>query len=324
MKKIKVKYTDWWSGFVPENYRIHQILSKNFEIEFSEDPDYVISSVYSRDFLKYDCVRILYTGENICPDFNLFDYAIGFEQLSFGDRYLRYPNYLMNPAYEQDVKRMLQKHLISKEQVDTKKEFCSFVYSNGNADPIRETAFYKLNEYRPVNSGGRFLNNIGLPEGVPDKYEFQIKHKFSIAFENSSHAGYTTEKLIQSFAAGTVPIYWGDPRVTSVFNPGAMIYVDDVQGLDKAVEYVKKIDMDDHLYLNMLQQPAVLDVQNMQGQYMHLEKFLTHIFSQPLYAAFRRNRANHLETYCNSRVHSSKKRNTFLQKIMNRNQRDAE
>ena len=35
-----------------------------------------------------------------------------------------------------------------------------------------------------------------------------MKHKFSIAFENSSHEGYSTEKIVQSFAAKTIPIYW--------------------------------------------------------------------------------------------------------------------
>ena len=54
MKTIKVKYTDWWNGFVPENYRIHQLLSKHFKVELSDEPDYVISSVYSKEFLKYD------------------------------------------------------------------------------------------------------------------------------------------------------------------------------------------------------------------------------------------------------------------------------
>ncbi|CAJ99309.1 alpha (1,3)-fucosyltransferase fragment 2 [Helicobacter acinonychis str. Sheeba] len=34
-----------------------------------------------------------YTGENEVPNFNLFDYAIGFDGLDFKERYLRMPLY---------------------------------------------------------------------------------------------------------------------------------------------------------------------------------------------------------------------------------------
>ena len=67
MKKIRLKYVDWWDGFQPEQYRFHQILTKHFDIEISDEPDYIIASVYSDEAKSYNCVRILYTGENILP-----------------------------------------------------------------------------------------------------------------------------------------------------------------------------------------------------------------------------------------------------------------
>ena len=59
----------------------------------SEDPDYIIYSGFGNDHLKYDCIRIFFTGECITPDFNECDYAIGFDRLTFGDRYARIPLY---------------------------------------------------------------------------------------------------------------------------------------------------------------------------------------------------------------------------------------
>ena len=85
--------------------------------------------------------------------------------------------------------------------------------------------FEELNKYKRVDSGGRYLNNIGRPEGVRDKFAFQSEHKFSLTFENSAHLGYTTEKLLQGFSAGTIPIYWGDPAVENCFNPKAFINI---------------------------------------------------------------------------------------------------
>ena len=42
--------------------------------------------------MKYkNAVKIFYTQENLCPDFNFADYGIGFEELTYGDRYLQFP-----------------------------------------------------------------------------------------------------------------------------------------------------------------------------------------------------------------------------------------
>ena len=46
---------------------------------------------------------------------------------------------------------------------------------------------------------------------VASKLDFDRSHKFSIVCENTAHSGYTTEKLVEAFAAGCIPIYWGDP-----------------------------------------------------------------------------------------------------------------
>ena len=35
----------------------------------------------------------------------------------------------------------------------------------------------------------------------------------TIAFENSSFPGYTTEKIFEPMLEGSIPIYWGNPRV---------------------------------------------------------------------------------------------------------------
>lgn len=292
MKTIKIKYADWWPGFQADKLCIDRILRKNFQVELSENPDYVLASVFGGAAKTYDCVRILYTGENRCPDFNDYDYGIGFEFLEFGDRYIRIPNFIMNSGYHIEIDAALNKHIIAPEEFKKKKSFCSFVVSNGKAAPIREKMFRELSRYKLVHSGGRYLNNIGLPDGLPkgrqNKLEFQRQHKFSIVFENASHPGYTTEKLLGGLAANTVPIYWGDPMVGECFNEKAFIQVEN-DNLENAIEMVKKADMDNDLYLSYLQAPAFKDSAYREKKLKELEEFLVHIFSQPLEAAYRRN-----------------------------------
>lgn len=303
MDVVKLKYVDFWDGYEPKNRNFFKAIQQTgMEIEFSDDPDYLICSVFGHEVLnrQYDnCVKILLTGENLCPDFNLYDYAIGFEYLDFGDRYLRFPNYY-DCAYKSSWGKLLSKHTNTIENLRKKEFFCSFVYSNGNADPLREQFFQELCKYKPVNSGGRYLNNIGLPNGVPDKIEFESKHKFSIAFENSSHPGYTTEKLIQSFAAGTVPIYWGDPRIKEVFNPDAFICVHDFSSFDQVIEKIKSLDENDELYLKYLSSPAILNSKfDRETQIKNLNAFVGNIFNQKKEDSFRKNRLVWGEKYLN-------------------------
>ena len=84
MKKLKIKFTDFWPGFDPYNNFILNKFSNKYDVEISDDPDYVIYSVFGWDFLNYyDCVRIFFSGENVRPDFNMCDYAIGFDYMEF-------------------------------------------------------------------------------------------------------------------------------------------------------------------------------------------------------------------------------------------------
>lgn len=295
-KKIAVKFVDFWDNFVPEKSLFWRILTERYEIEPSDTPDYLFFSVFGEKHLQYDCIKIFYTGENQAPDFNLADYAIGFEYLSFGDRYMRLPNYYL---YETDFRAMEGKTSFRHEDLESKAGFCSFVYSNGNSSPERWDMFDLLNSYKPVSSGGRYRNNIGGP--VKDKLEFQQKHKFSIAFENCSHSGYSTEKIVQSFAAQTIPIYWGDPDICRTFNSDSFINASEYSSLDEVVSKVIAIDNDDSLYLQMMQTPALLypESDGIDAKQKELSNFLCHIFNQNLISAQRVSRVYWSKRYLN-------------------------
>lgn len=300
MKSIKVKFVGFWDGWNPDNNFIINTLRTFCNPELSDDPDYLFASCSSVEYLNYDCVRIFYTGENICPDFNVFDYAIGFEDMEFGDRYLRYPLYLVDELYGEDYKLMQTKHINPDETLSEKTDFCSFVVSNGRdtADEVRTLFFKQLSQYKKVNSGGRYLNNIGQPEGVEDKLAFQTKHKFSIAFENSAHPGYITEKLVQAFAAHTVPIYFGAEDVSKTFNKDAFVYCGGAEEVDECIKVVQSIDSDDEKYKRMISIPALLEENHDEVMREKLTDFLKNIVLQDLKKSYRTNRLSYGCSYC--------------------------
>lgn len=52
-------------------------------------------------------------------------------------------------------------------------------------------------------------------------------YMFSVAIENASYSGYFTEKIIDCFATGTIPIYYGDPDIGTIFNENGIIKLTD-------------------------------------------------------------------------------------------------
>lgn len=286
-KEIKVQYVGFWNGFDFNKSRIHQILEKNYNVIISDKPDYVFCSIFNNEFLKYeDAIRIFYCGENITPDFNLYDYAIAFDQIQFGDRYFRLPNYLANLKYEEDLKNVNNRR--NSNYLDDKRKFCCIVCSNGNADKMRQTIVDEISKYKIVDSGGRYRNNIGHPNGVDNKLEFQRNYKFVLALENASFNGYITEKIVEAFAAGGIPIYWGAPDIEKYFNPKAFINAMSFSSIDALVDRIKEIDENDDLYNEYISEMPMQKNYFWDTEFSQLEKFICNIIEQPLNKARRR------------------------------------
>lgn len=286
-KKIKINFIDFWPGFQKDNNFFYNILIKYYDVEISENPDYVFCSWFSRKHYKYqDCVKIYYTGENIVPDFNVYDYAMGFHYIDFEDRYLRLPHYVL---YSDRIPLALKKHTYDDEYYLQKKKFCNYVVSNPNADEMRDRMLDALNKYKTVDSGGRYRNNVGGP--VEDKIAFAKQYRFSLAFENSSTNGYTTEKIFEAFAADTIPIYWGSKSIAKEFNPAAFVNCHDFQDLESVVERVKVIYEDEGLYLQMMKAPILLEDSEAKKclDDDYTDSFLRNIFDQDLDKVKRRN-----------------------------------
>lgn len=224
MRKIRVKCIDFWLDFRFKDSCFYKILSQKYEVEESETPDILLFSCFGREYLepRYNtCIKIFFTGESITPDFNLCDYGLGFDHLTFSDRYMRLPLFYTYSSFDYLKKKKMDR---TSNQLLNRK-FCSFVVSNANADPIREKFYKRLNEYKQVDCGGRLYNNVG--GAVADKLDFISQYKFNIAIENYSKPGYTTEKIMESFVSDTVPIYWGNPLINEDFNPSAFINLHD-------------------------------------------------------------------------------------------------
>lgn len=290
-KEIKIAFVDFWKDFEETKNPFFSILDKHFKVSIDkQNPDFVFCSHFGSEYLNYKCPRILYLGEAKAPDFNIYDYAIAFDDIKFGDRYLQYPYVLF---HRDNLNAALHKHELSEFDYLSRDKFCNVVVSNNLCDKKRDVFFKGLSKYKKVDSGGKHLNN--LPDGKPvkDKLAFQKEYKYSFAFENSSFKDYVTEKIVDAWAAGTIPIYWGAPNIGEYFNPKAFINCNNMDSPSELISVIEEIENDKEKYLAIMQEPILSPNSKMIDMLKddYLENFLLNIFNQEPSEALRRNSA---------------------------------
>ena len=204
-----------------------------------------------------------------------------YSAINYLDRYFKQSVFLWNNFNEFDKLR----NEVIKNPNRTK--FCAAVISNCVAR-FRMNFIHKLNSYKKVDLEGKckYNNNIRT---IKDKIEFLKNYKFSIAMENSKGDGYVSEKIYDSFVAGTIPIYYGDYLIDEFINPKTYILIKGEKDIDKKIEYIKKIDNDDKLYISILKEKPIIDKKFVNKiDKKEIKLFLKNIFNQDKNKAIRR------------------------------------
>ena len=259
---------------------IRKDLEGLINIELEEDnPDYLIYATFGCEntLNKYNnTIKIAFFTENQLPDLNFADYAVGLGHINHLDRFFTFP-YFVYELTKRNIK-IKDFEMVRNEVLNSRKreKFCAAVITN----PIgfRLNFIKELNKYKNIDMGGRFHNNVG--GYVKDKIEFLKQYKFSLAMENSEADGYTSEKIIDAYLAGTIPIYYGDYMVDDYINPKTYILIRNHRDMANKINYIKKIDNDDNLYRSILKEKVFIDdffVDNIENE---RKKFLLHIFEQ--------------------------------------------
>jgi len=273
-KKLKLYIVDFFKSFHRRWLEIR--LEDKFIIEYNKDnPDYLIFNVFGKEHLnpKYkNAIKIGLLTENVIPNLNEIDYALGHAHISYLDKYFKY-SILMWQNFSA-IKEIREEVL--KNSVRTK--FCAAVISNGHWSHFRSRFLNKLNKYKKVDMGGKYRNNIG--GHVKDKIKFFSSYKFSLAMENSNGDGYSSEKIFHSFISGTIPIYYGDYLIDEYINPKAYILIKGEKDIEAKIEYIKSIDNDYKKYRSIMSENVIVDNNFIKKIDDELKLFLNNIFQQ--------------------------------------------
>lgn len=214
----------------------------------------IVYSVWGRSKPKKDKRYIGFSGESFCPAIN----PVGIKTLyllshieTTNINYLHVPYFLSSPY-------------LYKEPIDTKTKRPYFLaYCNTNVIHVRESLFAHIANIKghevchslgPCNGGlEKTSRRIGGNWESTELIDAYTQYKFVIAMENKQVEGYVTEKIINAFYAGAIPIYWGAPDINKYFNPKAFINVSDFRNIEDCVDYI--INMSSEKREKMTQEP---------------------------------------------------------------------
>lgn len=288
---IRVSFENFWPGFRPEDFFvpfIEMALSRQVFLSESSSADLVFRSVFAKRTLtrraldkvsrKFGILpvhienrsntsqtMIWYSGENQRPPINGFDLTYSFDADPFNGSNVYLPLLLLGlDWFDSDfVKSGLEGTRAGKvvtpaiasmhreSDVAEREGFvCAFV---GNAEPIRMRA---LSELERIGIVDIFGTSVGRP--VPSKFEIARNYRFMLCFENDLYPGYVTEKPLEAWASGCIPL-WRGIDSQGLLNPQSHVNSGSFSSLRMFVDFVSELNQDEGRLRRMGSEPLFLE-----------------------------------------------------------------
>ena len=127
--------------------------------------------------------------------------------------------------------------------IHAKSKNVSIIASNkkmATGHKLRQSAIGRLNESFDVYGRGH--------NPVNKKIEALRDYRFSVVIENTKSDYFFTEKLIDCFATGTIPIYWGMPSIGKFFNPKGMVVFNSIAELTRKLTLINMASEKEYEY----------------------------------------------------------------------------
>lgn len=271
------RLVNFWPQFDPEDF----FLSKIIESHAGNKPILVesvypgllkvgISKILRRIFGPRKTVsqsvpaspkRIWWTGENVRPPFQEgYDLFVSFDRDNLSKKNIFFPLFyseLLFPNrdsfFRLGAKLPEAAELTRPRSGNLANSFvCAFI---NNPEPTRLRAVEYLAKYGQAQVFGKISSNP-----TPQKIRASQGFKFVLCFENDLFPGYITEKLLDAYLCGAVPLYWGDLGEEPHINRKAFINAKDFSSLEEFARYVGNLS--DEEYRRIHSEPLLNSLPN--------------------------------------------------------------
>jgi len=148
---------------------------------------------------------------------------------------------------------------------------CSFIFSNKNWNSYHKLRHRIYDRFKE----GNLINFYG--SGSNEPIEFKIdglkEYMFSIVVENSVESDYFTEKILDCFLTGTIPIYLGSKTISNYFNSEGIISFEGDEDLPSIIQ-----TLDRNLYNSKLD--VIKENFELAKEYISPEKIIQNYLNQ--------------------------------------------
>ena len=299
MRRRTVRYLNWWREFDPSESFIPRLIAASVgeSLQIVEDPqvhvDIEVHSVFTNsgipNRLKTAWLRrsrsadvrrtatlkadygigtkgpashhIWYTGENLRPPAD-WDVTLSFDLDPFlgANWYLPHWAIRLGDLGDHDPHDAFQVSnsdlIASRSPTPSRKGFA--VVLAGNPHPTRSILLQALNQIAKVDTYGAAF---GRP--IDSKLDLLRRYRFAVVPENDLYPGYVTEKIVEAWLAGCVPIWWGsDPA--GFLNGDALVNASTLS-LKNLVNHVRDLESDPDRMRSMTSQPILLKPYDFEG-----------------------------------------------------------
>jgi hypothetical protein len=238
------------------------LLSKLTRLMHSKTPGGVPFGSWAKGFNlqpnKKARVNIFYTGENERPPFGDWDAYLSFDLHSYQGKNAYLPLWWITctdiagpntaPYLNEPVSVTT---LLSRRGVDFQKrrKFCvAFI---GKAYPFRMQALNQISEIENVEVYGAIAR-----KDTRSKFNASKDFRFVFAFENDLFPGYVTEKVLEAWATGAIPLYWGSDPLGYI-NSEAIINLNDFDSFQHFINRVAEVNQNRDLWEQIASQPIL-------------------------------------------------------------------
>jgi hypothetical protein len=245
------------SLFKAEKNRIHQVAESLVKKFSTSNKLQQLSSDFDLGSKKpFQAKRALfYTGENIRPPVDeRFDGFLSYDEDDFGGLNTYCPVWYLDlgtgsPRYSARVGIMIDAAtLLEPRQIDfsSKSKFmCTFI---SNPEPNRIHALNEFRKYFEIDVYGPLAGRK-----VDSKIKIAKDYRYMMCFENDLYPGYVTEKPLEAYVCGTVPVYFGDLGKSGNVNSKSLINLLDFDSVKNLAQYLAKIS--DYEYSEIYKEP---------------------------------------------------------------------